>query len=179
MRLSIAAAALVLALGSANAFAPIAVARHAQSTISTQPLHLFGGGGNKGGSGDGGAKKDPGMMDQLSMFKRAAEMAQKKQKLDTELAAETFEGVGADGKVKALCKFVPSKNPMDPQPEFETASFEFDDEWYETVTPEALSAAVMEALKDGTEKTSLAMAEKYKALEDDLRAVMGGALPPS
>jgi DNA-binding protein YbaB len=176
MKLSI-AAALVLALGSANAFAP--VASHPKSTISTftsQQLHLFGG-GNKGG--DGGAKKGPGMMDQLSMFKRAAEMAQKKQKLDTELAAETFEGVGADGKVKALCKFVPSKNPMDPQPEFETTSFEFDDKWYENATPEELSAAVMEALKDGTEKTSLAMAEKYKALEEDLKAVMGSALPPS
>ncbi|KAG7346368.1 YbaB/EbfC DNA-binding family protein [Nitzschia inconspicua] len=170
------AAALTLAFGCTDAFAPVSRYHKVQSTAAattTSQLHLFGG-GNKGG--DGGAKKAPGMMDQLAMFKKMSEMAQKKNKLDTELAAETFEGTAADGKVKAICKFSPSKNPLDPQPDFETTGFEFDDEWYESVSPEDLSAAVMEAIKDGTEKTSQAVTEKYKVLEEDVRGALGGAL---
>lgn len=175
------ATGVLLALGGTDAFAPVSryhtstsasSLSHTSSSTTTTKLRLFGG-GNK--SGDGGAKKGPGMMDQLAIFKRAQEMAQKKQKLDNELAAETFEGSGADGKVKATCKFSPSKSPMDPQPDFETTGFEFDDEWYESATPEELSAAVMEAITDGTEKTNVAVMEKYKILEEDLRGVMGGA----
>ena len=115
------------------------------------------------------------MMDQLAMFKRAQEVAQMKLKLDNELAAESFEGVGADGKVKAMCKMMPSKVPMDPQPDFEATGFEFDDEWYESATPDELSAAVSEALQDGREKAELAATEKYKVLEEAFRGVLGGA----
>jgi DNA-binding protein YbaB len=167
-----------------NAFAPVSkyvcptvTATTTTASPKTSPpttqLNLFGG-GNK--SGDGAvAKKGAGMMDQLAMFKRAQEVAQLKMKLDNELAAVTFEGLGAEGKVKALCKMVPSKNPMDPQPDFEATAFEFDDQWYESATPEELSDAVLEALQDGREKTEIAATEKYKALEEAFRGVMGGA----
>merc|ERR1719343_397880 len=62
-------------------------------------------------------------MDQLAMFKKAQEMAKKKQQLDQELAAETFTGGAADGKVTVSCKFAPSKNPMDPQPDYLATGF--------------------------------------------------------
>jgi DNA-binding protein YbaB len=191
MKLSLANGLPLLALYGTltDAFAPVskylsstATSSSSTTTITTTSttessttteLHLFGGGTK---SGDGAvAKKGPGMMDQLAMFKRAQEVAQMKLKLDNELAAETFEGMGADGKVKALCKMVPSKNPMDPQPEFEAAGFEFDDEWYESATPEELSAAVLAAIQDGREKTEMAATEKYKPLEEAFRDVMGGA----
>jgi DNA-binding protein YbaB len=183
MKLSLATVLPFLALcgTSTDAFAPVYLSSNIATTITTSSttattttkLHLFGG-GNK--SGDGAiAKKGPGMMDQLAMFKRAQEVAQLKLKLDNELAAETFEGIGADGKVKAFCKMVPSKNPMDPQPDFEATGFEFEDEWYESATPENLSSGVMEALQDGRAKTEIAATEKYKPLEEAFRGVMGGA----
>ncbi|KAL3911127.1 MAG: hypothetical protein SGARI_001794 [Bacillariaceae sp.] len=179
MKLPLATA--LLAIGGATAFAP--VSRYSQSSSlrqqqqQEQQLNLFGG-GNKGG--DAGAKKGPGMMDQLAMFKKAADMAKKKQALDNELASETFEGKSENGKVTAMCKFSPSKNPMDPQPDYETTGFEFDDEWYESSSPEDLSAAVKEAIMNGIEATNLAVGEKYKVLEEDLKGAMGalgGAAP--
>ena len=169
---------LLLAIGSAAAFAP--VSRYSSSLRQqTQQLNLFGG-GNKGG--DAGAKKGPGMMDQLAMFKKAADMAKKKQALDNELAAETFEGQSADGKVTAMCKFAPSKNPMDPQPDYDTIGFDFDEEWYDSASPEDISASVKEAIMSGIEQTNTAVAEKYKVLEEDLKGAMGalgGAAPPA
>ena len=45
-------------------------------------------------------------MDQMAMFKKAQEMAKKKQTLDSKLAAEDFKGKGADGKVTATVKFI-------------------------------------------------------------------------
>lgn len=177
MKLSL-AAVFALFWSCADAFAP--VSRYSVSSSSTQTtissasqLHLFGGGKKDDGAG---AKKGPGMMDQLAMFKKAQEIAAKKTKLDTELAALTFEGVAADGKVKAMCKFAPSKNPMDPQPDVDTIGFEFDDEWYESASPEDLSAAVLEAIKNGNEKTQTAVAEKYATLQGDLTAALGGAM---
>ena len=149
----------MLALCGASAFAP----SRTTSTSNSQ-LNLFGG-GNKAGSAE---NKGPGMMDQLAMFKKAQEIAQKKQKLDTELSSESFGGAAADGKVTVSIKFSPPKNPMDPQPDYEATSFDFDEEWYEAATPEELSAAVAEAFKDGIAKTSEAVAEKYKLLQEDL-----------
>ena len=118
-------------------------------------------------------------MDQLAMFKKAQEMAQKKNKLDQELANEDFVGEGADGKVKGTFKFVPIKNPMDPNPDYEAVSFEFDDEWYESATPEELSAAVKEAISAGIEKTNAAVIEKYQALQGDLMDAFSGAGAPA
>jgi hypothetical protein len=126
-------------------------------------LGLFGG-GNKDG-----APKQPGMMDQLAMFKKAQEMAKKKQQLDNELAAETFTGSAADGKVTVTCKFAPSKNPMDPQPGYEAQGFDFDEEWFEGASPEDLSAAVKEAYQSGIDVTNKAVQEKYMLLEEDIK----------
>lgn len=70
------------------------------SAGSTTALSLFGG-GDKGG---GAAAKGPGMMDQIAMLKKAQEMAQKKNKIDQELKAMSFEGSAEDGKVTVTMK---------------------------------------------------------------------------
>jgi DNA-binding protein YbaB len=158
------ALSLLLTLGTASAFAPQPV-----STQHSTKLNLFGGGKKDGG----GKKPAPGMMDQLAMFKKAQEMATKKNKLDVELAEMDFEGVAADGKVKATFKFVPIKNPMDPNPDYEATSFEFDDEWYEAASPEELSTAIKESINDGIEKTNAAVTEKYQTLQGDLMSAFG------
>ena len=152
-----------MAAGGASAFAP-----NPTTTSSSSQLSLFG-----GGSKDGAAKPGGGMMDQLAMFKKAQEMAQKKQKLDQELASETFTGSGADGKVTVSCKFAPSKNPMDPQPDYTTTGFDFDEEWYEAAACEDLGMAIKEAILDGIENTNEAVKEKYKLLEEDLKNLQG------
>ena len=164
------ATATLLAIGGAAAFAP--VSRYSSSLRqqqTTSSLNLFGG-GNKSGGDD---KKGPGMMDQLAMFKKAADMAKKKQALDKELAAETFEGQAADGKVTAMCKFSPSGNPMDPQPDYAATGFVFDEEWYDAASPEDIATAAKEAITNAIEKTNIAVSEKYKVLEEDLKSTMG------
>jgi YbaB/EbfC DNA-binding family len=130
---------------------------------------LFGGGG---GNKDG-EKKGPSMMDQLAMFKKAQEMAQKKQKLDEELKKEVFMGSSADGKVKASFKFVPVSNPLDPNPDYEPTGFEFDDEYYQSASVEELSEAVYASILDGIEKTNMAVAQKYTVLQNDLMEAFG------
>ena len=158
----------VLALGGANAFAPAL-----QRSSASSQLNLFGG-GSKGGDA---AAKAPGggMMDQLAMFKKAQEMASKKQKLDQELAKEKYFGTAADGKVTVECKFSPSKNPMDPQPDYDAVAFDFDEEWYNSATPEELSDAVKLAVIDGIEKTNVVVGEKYKILGEELAAMSAQA----
>ena len=176
--------AILLTLNGVAAFAPSQnLSRQPAVSTSATELGLFGGGGAKS-SGDG-AKKQPGMMDQLAMFKKAQELATKKKKIDEELAAGTYEGSAVDGKVKAVCKFVPSKNPMmEPNPDIEPVSFDFDDEWFESVTPEELSAAVQEAINNGVVKTTSAMSERYQELQASMAAAFapaggegGGAAP--
>merc|ERR1712087_14593 len=122
--------------------------------------------------GEGGDSK-PGMMDQLAMFKKAQEMAQKKQKLDNELASESFTGSAADGKVTIQCKFSPSKNPMDPQPDYQASGFEFDEEWWEGASPEDISEAIQDAYRDGIAVTNVAVQAKYKQLEEDIKSLQG------
>lgn len=153
-----------VAIGGASAFAP-------QRTITSSPsqLSLFGGGGQEGGE----KKLGGGMMDQLAMFKKAQEMATKKNKLDEELATEAYAGKGADGKVTASCSFAPSKNPMDPQPDYKVTKFDFDKEWFEASSPEEISAGVKEALLDGIEVTNEAVKQKYSQLEDDIKSLQG------
>jgi DNA-binding protein YbaB len=164
MKLS--AVSMILVFGIANAFAPqLATTQH-----STQ-LNLFGGGGGK----DSGGKKPPGMMDQMAMFKKAQELAKKKNDLDKELSETEYVGESADGKVKATFKFVPVKNPMDPNPDYEAQKFDFDEEWFEGSSPEEISSAVKEAIEDGIKSTNDAVAEKYQTLQGDLM----GALAPS
>lgn len=139
------------------------------TTRSSTTLHLFG--GNKG---DGDNKK-PGMMDQLAMFKKAQEMAQKKQKLDAELQQMSFAGASENDNVKVTFKFVPVSNPMDPNPDYEATFFQFNEEWFESASPEDISAAVKAAISDGIEKTNLEVAKKYAVLQEDLMAAFGNA----
>ena len=144
-------------------------------TTSTTVLNLFG--GKK--EGNDASITGPGFMDQMAMFKKAQEMAQKKQKLDEELQKEEFSGQAADGKVKAMLKFVPVKNPMDPNPDYEATKFEFDDDFYASASPEELSKAVTDALIDGIASTNQKVAEKYAVLQQDLMEAMGGGPKPA
>jgi len=90
---------ILLAHGSA--FAPSQTASSLRSSsATTTALNLFG-------TPKDGEKKGPGMMDQLAMFKKAQEMAQKKQKLDEELKKMDFTGSAEDGKVTGTFKYVP------------------------------------------------------------------------
>jgi hypothetical protein len=165
MKLSVGSILALLAHSSA-AFAPLMAS---SATTRTTSLSLFGG-GNKDGGGGGGK----GMMDQLAMFKKAQEMAQKKNKLDEELKAMNFQSSAADGKVTASFKYIPVSNPMDPNPDYEAISFDFDDAFYEAATPEELAAACQEAVLSGVVTINEAVAEKYSVLQADLMAALGG-----
>lgn len=171
MKLSV--ATIIFAIGATNAFAPQLNARQQSSQ-----LNLFGG----GAKGDG-EKKGGGMMDQLAMFKKAQELAKKKNDIDKELSELEFFGESSDGKVKATFKFVPVKNPMDPNPDYLAEKFDFDDEWYESSSPEDISAAVKEAILSGINETNTKVAEKYQTLQGDVMGAMGSlggaAAPPA
>ena len=166
MKLSLSIFASLLA-SQGSAF----TAQKPAATTSTTVLHLFGG-GDKGAAGSQGGQQ-PGMMDQLAMFKKAQEMAQKKKELDKELQAMDFQGVAEDGKVKVSFKYVPNSSPMDPNPDYEATQFEFDDEFFESSSPEDLSAAVKAAVESGIDDTNRAVAEKYSVLQSDLMEALG------
>jgi len=117
-----------------------------------------------------------GMMDQLAMFKKAQELSSKKSQLDKELAAEPIVGTAADGNIKATCKYIPPQLPASPTPGFETASIEIDEAYLEGVDVEVLSEALVEAIRDGERRASEAVQNKYKALEEDMKAMMGGGM---
>lgn len=140
--------------------------------LSTTKLNLFGGGG---GGGDG-AKKAPNMMEQMAMMKKAQEIAQQKRKIDEELSKMEFAGK-ADG-VTIDINFIPSGNPMDPNPSYQVESVIFDDGFFEGSDPEALSTAVKDALKDGIESTNVAAAEKYKELQEGLMETLSQLQKP-
>jgi len=163
---------LALTCSAASAFAPQTISIQHATTSSSQ-LNLFGGGAKKDGE-----KRGPNMMDQMAMLKKAQEIAQKKSKLDQELSAMDFVGQSTDAKVKVTIKYVPSKNPMDPTPEYDPVSFEFDDEWYEGVSTEDLSTAVKEAIVDGMTNVNKGAEKKYAVLQSDIAGVFGGAAPP-
>ena len=143
-------------------------------TQTSTALNLFGKGG-----GSGGDKKGPGMMDQLAMFKKAQEMAQKKAKIDEELKKMDFSGTAADGKVVASFKYVPVQNPIDPNPDYEAVEFKFDNEFYESASPEEISAAVKESILNGIEETNKIVAEKYAVLQESLMEALGSAQKPA
>lgn len=171
MKLAAILSALFLAQASAFAPATINTPTRQSTSTSSSALHLFGGGDKK----KEGDAKAPGMMDQLAMFKKAQEMAQKKKKLDDELTQLDFKGSSPDGTVTGTFKYVPISNPMDPNPDYEAVKFEFDDAFFESATPQELAAAVKAAIIDGIEKTNLAVAEKYQTLQADLMEAFGGA----
>lgn len=167
MKLSVSIATTLLLLSQSttvNAFSP---RQMEVRTSTTSQLNLFGG----GGGGGGGEKKGPGMMDQLAMFKKAQEMAQKKKEIDEELKKMAFEGSDPDGKVKGTFKYVPVANPMDPNPDYEAVSFEFDDEFFDSASSEDLSTAIKAAIESGIESTNRALGEKYAVLQQELMDV--------
>ena len=163
---------VLLVLGSAAAFSIQSQTPASSRTISGYaPLDLFGGGGG------GGEKKGPGFMDQLAMIKKAQEIAQKRGKIDEELKKMDFAGESSNGKVKASFKYVPATNPMDPNPDYEAVSFDFDDEFFGSASPEDLSEAVKECIMDGIENTNKGVSEKYAALQEDLAEALSAMKP--
>mmetsp|Transcript_40976 Transcript_40976/g.46561 ORF Transcript_40976/g.46561 Transcript_40976/m.46561 type:complete len:185 (-) Transcript_40976:411-965(-) len=149
-----------------------------QSTGITA-LNLFGGkkksddapkGGPMGGMG--------GMMDQLAMFKKAQEIAKKKQEIEAELKEILFVGKSKSEKVTAQIKYIPSTNPIDPQPEYSVQGFEFDDDWFNDAAPEIISTEILEAYRAGIDDATKGSQEKFQALAEDLQNMMkGGGLP--
>lgn len=138
---------------------------------SSTSLNLFG--SKPKGEGDDAAKQ-PGMMDQLAMFKKAQELAQKKKALDDELANETILGTAADGNIEVTIKYVPPQLPANPSPGYEAADVNINEEYLNEVSSEDLSAALVTAIRDGETKATARVGEKYKALEEDMKGIMGG-----
>jgi hypothetical protein len=162
---------LIVSLSNVNGFLLLT-----PSAVQRTSLNLFGGGG--GGKDSGGQPQQPGMMDQLAMFKKAQEIATKKRKLDEELQKTVYEGISTNENVKVMMKYVPVTNPMDPNPEYEPIQFIFDnDDYYNTVPVTDLSQDIQSALMNGIETINQRVAEKYATLQADLMEVLGGKMP--
>lgn len=108
------------------------------------------------------------------MFKKAQELAQKKKALDDELANETIVGSAADGNIEVTIKYVPPQLPANPTPGYEAADVNINEEYLNEVSSEDLSAALVTAIRDGETKATARVGEKYKALEEDMKGIMGG-----
>jgi len=113
-------------------------------------------------------------MDQLAMFKKAQEVAQKKNELDKELAAMDTIGSAADGKVKITVKYVPAQLPSNPNPGYDVVAIDIDEEYLGEVSCEDLSSSLVEAIRNGEEKAAVLVAEKYQALQADLGEMLQG-----
>ena len=114
------------------------------------------------------------MMDQLAMFKKAQEIASKKNELDKELAAENIVGEAADGNIKISVQYVPPQLPMNPTPGYEAKSVDIDEAYLKEVSCEDLSAALVEAIRNGEKEAMERVAVKYKSLEEDMQGILGG-----
>ncbi|KAL7550283.1 hypothetical protein ACHAWF_013520 [Thalassiosira exigua] len=176
---TLAAAVLLASAGGTSAFSPpsastphAAAVRPRPSSASSTSLNLFGSKPKDPSSPDG--KAQPGMMDQLAMFKKAQEIAQKKAALDKELAEEKMSGTAADGKVEIEIKYVPPQGPTNPTPTYEASGVNIDAEYLEATSAEDLSAALVDAIRDGERIAMERVGEKYKSLEEDLKGIMGG-----
>lgn len=145
-----------------------------RSRMTTTSLNLFGGGGNKDKLTSNSA---PGMMDQLAMFKKAQEIASKKKKLDEDLQKVVFTGKSPNNHVTVTMKYMPVTNPMDPNPEYESTRFDFDDEYYNTVSTDDLAKDIQDAIFNCIEATNKEVAEKYSTLQSLLMEALGGKLP--
>lgn len=147
------------------------VAQRTAVPPSSTSLNLFG----SKPKGEGADKPGgPGMMDQLAMFKKAQELAQKKQQLDKELAEEKITGTAADGKVEITVKYVPPQLPANPTPGYEAAAVNIDEGYLAEASAEELSAALVEAIREGEKNAMERVGEKYKSLEEDVKNIMGG-----
>ena len=163
MKLSLVSSALLVA--SASAFSPSGVTRSSSSA-----LNLFGG-GNKGEGGEAGK---PGMMDQLAMFKKAQEVASKKGELDKEIQQMDIIGSGADDKIKVTVKYVPAQLPVNPNPGYDVVAVDIDEAYLGEVSSEDLSAALVDAIRDGETKATVLVAEKYQKLQADMAEMLQG-----
>ncbi len=162
MKLCIVSTALLIS--GANAFAPALNAR----TTSTS-LNLFGG---KKEGGDGGGMG--GMMDQLAMFKKAQEIAKKKQDLDKQIADMEIIGSAADGNIKVTVQYVPAQLPANPSPGYDAVAIDIDEEYLNEVSCEDLGLALVDALRNGEESATKVVAEKYQSLDKELSGMLGG-----
>jgi len=115
-----------------------------------------------------------GMMDQLAMFKKAQEIAGKKQTLDKEIAEMDIIGSAADGKVKVTVQYVPAQMPQNPSPGYDATGVDIDEAYLSEVSSEDLSAALVDALRDGETRATQVVAEKYQSLDKELQAILGG-----
>ena len=118
-----------------------------------------------------------GMMDQLAMFKKAQELAKKKQDLDKELMSMDIVGVSdTEGNIKVSIKYIPAQLPMNPTPGYDAVNVQIKDEYFNEASAEELGEALVVAIRDGETRANLAVAEKYKILEAELGSLMGGAM---
>jgi DNA-binding protein YbaB len=169
---------LLLSFGVTNAFISPAskmstrVELPSSFSLIETSLNLFGGGGK-----DNSGPKQPGMMDQLAMFKKAQEIASKKRQLDEELQKMVFEATSSNGNVKVTMKYVPVTNPMDPNPEYESTKFDFNDEYFAAVSADELAEDVKNAIMNGIQSVNQKVAEKYATLQSDLMEALGGKMP--
>ena len=143
---------------------------------SSTSINLFGGKKGDASKGDGAkpAGGMGGMMDQLAMFKKAQEIATKKKAIDDELAKEDIIGEAADGNVKVTVKYVPAQMPTSPLPSYDTVSVNLDSKYLDEVSSPDLSEALVVAIRDGEKKAAAAAAEKYKTLDAEIGAILGG-----
>ena len=169
----LAAIALTACGSSVDAFSTSRPGRQVASQHSSSTsLNLFG---SKPKDPNADASKQPGMMDQLAMFKKAQEIASKKAAIDKELAEEKIVGTAADGKIEITVQYVPPQMPANPTPGYEASDVDIDADYLEDVSPEDLSTALVEAIRAGEQKAAERVGEKYKILEADIQGIMGGA----
>ncbi|KAL3811378.1 hypothetical protein ACHAXA_011342 [Cyclostephanos tholiformis] len=145
------------------------------STTTTTSLDLFG----SKPKPEGSQSQQPGMMDQLAMFKKAQELSQKKAAIDKELADEKIVGTAANGNVKVTIKYIPPQLPMNPTPGYEAAEVDIDESYLASVSAEDLSASLVDAIRNGEANAAELVGKKYKSLEEDMMKIMGGGAPAS
>eukprot|EP00546_Thalassionema_frauenfeldii_P011421 CAMPEP_0178920170 /NCGR_PEP_ID=MMETSP0786-20121207/14855_1 /TAXON_ID=186022 /ORGANISM="Thalassionema frauenfeldii, Strain CCMP 1798" /LENGTH=185 /DNA_ID=CAMNT_0020594205 /DNA_START=76 /DNA_END=633 /DNA_ORIENTATION=- len=135
-------------------------------------LNLFG------GKKDGEAKDDAGgpggLLGNLAMLKKAQEIQQKKAAIEKELGEMVFSGKSENEKVTANLKYIASKNPMDPQPEYGVDSFDFDDDWYNDAAPDDLSSGILEAYRAGIMVCQEESQTKFETIAKDVQAMFQG-----
>ena len=162
-------ATVLLAASSATAFsASRPLIQTAQS--SSTSLNLFG---SKPKDESADAAKQPGMMDQLAMFKKAQELSQMKNDIDKELAEEKITGSAADGNIEITVKYVPPQMPTNPSPGYEASDVTINEEYLASVSAEDLSSDLVEAIRAGEKSAMDLVGEKYKALEGQMKEIMG------
>lgn len=165
----------VVSSDNASAFTTTSSSRKTVvGSCSSTSLHLFGSKPKAEGS-----QQQPGMMDQLAMFKKAQELSQKKNEIDKELANEKIVGTSSDGNIMVTVKYIPPQLPVNPTPGYEAAEVDIDEAYLESVSAEELSASLVEAIRNGEVRAAELVGQKYKVLEEAMKSIMGGGAPPT